>query len=181
MKGECNVLDFIFHFILTVNATFWMIVVYGIKEQWSFWIFSAWMTGMILLLIPVILSSLSIALTSFLGRDEMQNASECVLADHDFLSIYLGYFFIALSINNCTTLCFIYAIVFLFTFLTRTQYFNPIFLLFGYHFYHIMTQRGTRVFVIAKGKVIRNVKSVKFTELGRINDTTYITRKDKRK
>ena len=167
--------NFIFHFLLTANATSWMIVVYGIKQQWSFWIFSAWVTGVILLFVPVLLSLLSILLTFLLGHDSIQNCKECVLADKDFLSIYLGYFFVALSINDFTTLCFIYAIVFLFTLLTKNQYFNPIFLLFGYHYYYIMTEQGTSVFVIAKGGVVRNAKNLKFTELRRINDTTYIT------
>lgn len=168
-------LNLIFCFVLTVNATSWMIVVYGIKEQWSFWSYSAWITSVILLLIPIVLSLLSIGLAAFFEKEELQSCSECVLADQDFLPVYLGYFFVALSINNCTTLCFIYAIVFVFTFLTQTQYFNPIFLLFGYHFYHIMTEQGTRVFVIARGKVIRNGKNIKFTRLRRINNTTYIT------
>lgn len=178
IKGEGRVVNFIFHFVLTANATSWMIVIYGINKQWNFWIFSTWMTGVILLFIPILLSLFSIALTLFLGHDSMNNCEECDLADHDFLSIYLGYFFIALSIENTTTLCFIYAIIFLFTFLTKNQYFNPIFLLFGYHFYNIITAQGTRVFVIVKGAVIRNTKDMKFTELRRINDTTYITRKE---
>lgn len=170
--------NFIFQFVLTANATSWMIVVYGISKQWSFWIFPAWLTGLILLAIPILLSLVSIALTWLLGQDSITNCEECVLADHDFLSIYLGYFFIALSIDDFITLCFVYVITFLFTFLTKNQYFNPIFLLFGYHFYNIVTAQGTRVFVIARGKVIRNAKDIQFAELRRINDTTYIARKD---
>ena len=174
-------LNFIFQFVLTVNATSWMIVVYAIKEQWSFGFFPSWITGVFLLFVPIMLSFLSLLLSLFLGHDSIQNCKECVLADKDFLSIYLGYFFVALSVNDLTTLCFIYVIVFLFTLLTRNQYFNPIFLLFGYHFYYIATEQGTSVFVIAKGGVIRNAKHLKFTALRRINDTTYITRKDERR
>lgn len=170
--------DFIFQFILTANATSWMIVVYGISKQWSFWFFPVWLTGFILLSIPVLLSLFSIKLTLFLGHDRINDCEECILADQDFLSIYLGYFFIALSINDFITLCFVYVITFLFTFLTKNQYFNPIFLLFGYHFYNIVTAQGTRVFVIARGRVIRNAKNIQFAELRRINDTTYIARKD---
>lgn len=173
-------INLIFHFVLTINATSWMIVVYGISKQWSFWNYPTWISGVILLFIPVILSLLSIGLTRFLGNDSLTRCRECTLADHEFLSIYLGYFFIALSINNFTTLCFVYAIIFIFTYLTKNQYFNPLFLLFGYHFYHVMTEQGTRVFVIAKGKAIRNVKDLHFNELRRINDTTYISRKEKR-
>lgn len=71
--------------------------------------------------------------------------------------------------------------MFVFTFLTQAQYFNSVFLLFGYHFYHITTEQGTKGFLIAEGKVIRNVKDVGFTDLQRINDTTYISRKDEGK
>lgn len=174
-------LNVMFRFILTANATSWMVVIYGIKEQWSLWVLPDWGTGLALLLIPIVLSLVSIALSGSFGRDGMRSCQECVLTDHEFLPVYLGYFFVALSINNCMTLCFVYAIVFVFTFLTQTQYFNPIFLLFGYHFYHITTEQGTKAFLLAKGKVIRNAKDVEFTDLRRINDTTYISRKDEGK
>lgn len=116
----------------------------------------------------------------YLGYEQLKGCRECVLADNDFLPMYLGYFFVALSISDCTTLCFIYVLVFVFTFLTQTQYFNPMFLLLGYHFYHVTTNQGTKIFLIAKGEIIRNVNDIKFTELRRINDTTYISRKDER-
>lgn len=174
-------LNVIFRFILTANATSWMVVIYGIKEQWKFWLLPDWATGLALLLIPIVLSLLSLALTGALGHDELRSCQECVLADHEFLPVYLGYFFVALSINDCMTLCFVYAIVFVFTFLTQTQYFNPIFLLFGYHFYHITTELGTKRFLISKGKVICNASDMEFTDLRRINDTTYISRKDEGK
>ena len=154
-------LNLFFRLLLTANATFWMVVVYGIKEQWSYRIFSPGIISAILILIPVILSLV------------------LLLCSKAFLPVYLGYFFVALSINNLTTLCYIYAIVFVFTFVTQAQYFNPAFLLFGYHFYHVTTMRSTKVFVIAKGTVIRNEQYVGFDKLRRINNTTYISGKDK--
>ena len=72
---------------------------------------------------------------------------------------------------------FLYIIVFVFTFVSQTQYFNPIFLLFGYHYYHVLTPQGTKVFIIARGKVIRNKSYFAFDNLRRINDTTYIVQK----
>ena len=57
---------------------------------------------------------------------------------------------------------FLYIIVFVFTFISQTQYFNPIFLLFGYHYYHVLTPQGTKVFIIARGKVIRNKSYLAF-------------------
>ena len=69
---------------------------------------------------------------------------------------------------------YVYMIVFVFTYFSQTQYFNPIFLIFGYHYYNVSTERGTKVFIIKRGKVIRNKQEMKLNNLRRINDTTYI-------
>ena len=68
----------------------------------------------------------------------------------------------------------VYLLVFIFTYLSQTQYFNPIYLLFGYHYYHILTHGGTKVFVIKRGKVIKSNEDIDFQNLRRINDTTFI-------
>ena len=67
---------------------------------------------------------------------------------------------------------YLYFTVFIFTFLSQTQYFNPIFLLFGYYYYHILTEHETRAFIITKGKVLRNKNNISFDNLKRINDST---------
>jgi hypothetical protein len=110
----------------------------------------------------------------FLGSDSITGCEEFSLADNEFLPTYLGYFFVSLSVSDNTTMLYLYVIVFVFTYLSQTQYFNPIFLLFGYHYYHILTKQGTRIFVITKGNVIRNKENISFDKLKRINDTTYI-------
>ena len=112
-----------------------------------------------------------------LGADSLESCKEFSLADNEFLPTYLGYFFVSLSISDYITMIYLYLIVFVFTFLSQTQYFNPIFLLFGYHYYHVSTERGTKVFVIKRGKVIRNKENLLLDNLKRINDTTYLQRK----
>lgn len=171
-------LNFIYRLILTLNATSWMVVVYGIKEHWQMRCLATWVTSFGLLMIPVALSLLSIGLSTFFDKDTIKQCRECNLADNEFLTIYLGYFFVSLSISDLLTLYFLYGIIFVFTLLSQTQYFNPIFLLFGYHFYHITTEYGTKVFVIRRGSVIRSKKGISFNNLRRINDTTYIARKE---
>lgn len=165
---------FLFRMLLTINATFWMIVVYAIKENLSFWILSGPILWLLLLLIPIILSLISICLLRIFSDDEIKEVQEFSLADNSFLPTYLGYFFIALSVPNEIVMAFMYLIVFLFTYLSQSQYFNPIFLLFRYHYYHVLTPEGTRVFLICRGKVIRNKKDMIFEKLKRINDTTYM-------
>ncbi len=68
----------------------------------------------------------------------------------------------------------VYLIVFIFTFLSQTQYFNPIYLLFGYHYYHVLTETGTQIFIIKKGPVVRSVNELRFNHLCRLNDSTFI-------
>jgi hypothetical protein len=154
-----------------------MLVVYGIKEGFTIYPIPQQIFGAILLMIPIILSLISIWISSFLGSDSITKCQEFSLADNEFLPTYLGYFFVSLSVSDSTTMLYLYGIVFVFTYLSQTQYFNPIFLLFGYHYYHILTEHGSRVFVIAKGNVIRNRENISFDKLKRINDTTYIQRK----
>lgn len=170
-------MNLLFRFLLTINATSWMLVVYGIKEGITIANIPQGLFGIILLSIPIILSIISIWMSTYLGTDMLEGCQEFSLADNEFLPTYLGYFFVSLSILDTTTMIYLYLIVFVFTFLSQTEYFNPIFLLFGYHYYHVLTENGTRVFVITKGKVIRNKDNISFANLKRINDTTYLQRK----
>lgn len=167
-------MNLLFRFLLTVNATSWMLVVYGIKEKITILRIPQCFFGVVLLSIPIILSWISVRISVYLGSDSLEGCQEFSLEDNEFLPTYLGYFFVSLSVSDITTMVYLYLIVFVFTFLSQTQYFNPIFLLFGYHYYHILTDQGTQVFVITKGRVIRNKTNITFKNLRRINDTTYI-------
>lgn len=170
-------MKFLFRNLLTVNATSWFVIIYAINKQKTFFGLSIWICGTIYLLVPVLLSLLSFFLFRFSGDDKLTECTEFSLADNEFLPVYLGYFFLAVSIDKIETMFFVYAIIYIFTILSQTQYFNPIFLLFGYHYYHVLTQKGTRVFVIAHGKVLRNKSDICFDKLKRINDTTFIERR----
>lgn len=173
-------MNVLFRVLLAINATSWMIVVYVVKESITFRDIPTLFFGVILLCVPVCLSAISIKMSSYLESDTLGECSELILADNEFLPTYLGYFFVSLSIPNFITFIYLYIIVFVFTYISQTQYFNPIFLIFRYHYYHILTERGTRVFVIAYGDVIRNKDNISFDNLKRINDTTYIHTKGKK-
>ncbi len=175
---------FLFRILLTINATFWMVAVYFIKTEEFLFVkfrgfivcFPYWTLGLLLLTIPVVMSLITIWIAKLIEPEELNECEEFGLADNEFLPTYLGYFFVSLSIGNNITMGILYVLMFLFTYLSQTQYFNPIFLLFGYHYYHILTPQGSRIFVIARGKVIRNKKYIAFYNLRRINDTTFIER-----
>lgn len=169
-----------FKLLLTLNASSWMFVVYAVKEKWTFFGMPYFLFGLILMMIPILLSILSIWLSRFLGKDFLDEVEEFSLADNEFLPTYLGYFFLSLSVpSDIVTFGFMYMIIFIFTFLSQTQYFNPIFLLLGYHYYHVLTPQGTRIFIIVKGPVLRKKENMVFYGLRRINDTTYINREEK--
>ena len=169
------ILNLLYKLILTLNATLWMVVIYGIKEKWSVCSVPSLMIGVVLLMLPILLSLGSLAVARKLGDDSLTKCQESTLADNEFISIYLGYFFVFLSVPDDVTMLFLYGIIFIFTFLSQTQYFNPLYLLFGYHYYHVLTAQGTRVFVIARGKVIRNPLYMSFIRFKRVNDTTYLS------
>ena len=171
-------MNLIYKLLLTLSATSWMLIIYVIKEKVTICKIPSWLFYIILIFIPIILSFLSIGLTKFITREsDVNKCRECNLADGEFLPVYLGYFFVSLSVPDILTMCFVYLIVFVFTLLSQTQYFNPAFLIFGYHYYHITTEKGTTIFVIKKGKVVRNIANLSLRNLRRLNDTTFIERR----
>ena len=177
-RSQLNVAHILYKGILTLNSTFWMISVYLIKNQWSIWGFPRWGCGIGLLMVPVLFSLVLLKVSKWLSTDSLIGCCECMLADNEFLPVYLGYCFVALSAPDDLTMVFVYIIIYTFTYLSQTQYFNPIYLLLGYHYYHALTNQGTRVFIIVPGDVIRNCKDRSFTNLKRMNDTTYLAIKE---
>ena len=53
------------------------------------------------------------------------------------------------------------------------SHFNPLFLVFGYHFYYLNTTNNVQLFVITR-KELKDPKSIKIEQLRRINNFTFI-------
>ena len=174
-------LNIIYKLMLTAGSTFWMISLYVIKSGYSFILDNKITTSLFFIFVPVVLSGVSLKLfkTFRLSEDNLNSIKIVELADNNFLPVYLGYFFVALSINNEYSLFFVYVLVFIFVYLSQSQYFNPVYLLLKYHYYNIETSNGTRIFLIYKGRVIRKPEEITSLRLNRINDTTYIAIKEK--
>ncbi len=169
----------IFHWLLTFNATSWIIVIYGIKEEWSIWKIPSCIFAVVLLAVPIITTILSILITTFLSSDSLSEGN-IELANNDFLPVYLGYFFIGLGVDDSVTMFFVYIIIFVFTYISRAQYFNPILILLGYNFYYVKTKGESQIFIISKEK-IKQSSNIGFENLKRINDSTFISKKGKKK
>ena len=166
-------MNFLYKTFLTINSTSWVIVLFGMKEQWTINPFPWWAFSIILFFIPVISSLLSLCFANCLSKDSLSNCLEVENVDNSFVPTYLGYFFVGLSIENWEILIFVYAIIFIFTFVAQRQYFNPIYLLFGYHFYNVTTMQHTSIFIITR-RDIKNPSEEHFTRLNRINNTAFI-------
>jgi len=137
-------------------------------------------------LIPIILTFISLIVANGLDSDSIEfekeedkerginsPIKEIEQANNAFLPSYLGYFFVALSVPYCDTLIFVFGILFIFTFLSQTLYFNPLFLFFGYHFYYLTTDNNIRIFIITRQK-LKDPKKESFSKLKRINNFTFI-------
>lgn len=170
-------MNFLYKLLLTINATSWMGIIYAIKEGWTIGTMPTWLFGILLLLIPIVLSIISLILSRFLPKESLEGCAEISLADGEFLPVYLGYFFVSVGVGDNLTMLIVFIIVFVFTYISQTQYFNPIFLLLGYHYYHILTCNGTKIFIIKKGKVARKASEFSTHNLHRINDTTFVERR----
>lgn len=175
-------IKFVYRLLLTFNATSLILVVFLIKEEIvinfvpNFDVIDRNIISYIVyFFVPVFLTYLSILFSSFLGDSQISKGSvlEVENANNAFLPSYLGYFFVALSVNSNETLYFIFIILFIFTYLSQTLYFNPLFLLFGYHFYNVSTSNKSKLFIISKDE-INKVDDVEFSKLKRINNFTFI-------
>jgi hypothetical protein len=181
-------LNFLFRLLLTYNSTSLMIAIFLVNEKYVIdWeIFSSKLTSipnyisyLIFFLTPVLLTLLSLPISKKLDGDNLEQTSgksriiEVEQANNSFLPSYLGYFFVALSISNSETLIFVFAILFIFTFFSQTLYFNPLFLLFGYHFYNLTTTNKVKIFLITK-KILKDPSTINLPTLNRINNFTFI-------
>jgi hypothetical protein len=174
-------LNLIFRLFLAFNSTSLLLVIYWIKSGTTLPIFPPcfhfpnYVSYLIYILGMLLLTYLSLLLSKKLAKESLSERDiiNVEYANDAFLPSYLGYFFVALDVPNSETLWFVYPLIFLFTFLSQTLYFNPLFLVFNYHFYNLITANNVRIFMITKKK-FKDPSTVSFPNLLRINDFTYI-------
>jgi|SRR5690554_4864187 len=179
-----------FRILLTFNATSLLVIIFMVQKGYTLNYFLAYVANLdwlntlpnavsyvLYILVPLLSTGLSILLSSKLGKDDFKQGEVASIehANNSFLPSYLGYFFVALSIGNWETLWFVYAVLFVFTFLSQALYFNPLFLMFGYEFYNITTKNGTVIFLISRHKYKKPDEVVVSTAF-RINNYTFIER-----
>lgn len=162
-------------FIFTLISTSWIWVVYGIQKRWTLPHNCFMFTAMAMILIPMLLTLIWLFVAEkFFSSENISGGCEDIEeAQNDFLSDYLGYFFIGIGIDDYKVLIMMYLIIFIFTFLSQRKFFNPLLLLMGYKYYNITTTNGIKMFLISR-KELRSSDEVEFDSLRRINDMSYI-------
>lgn len=180
-------LNFLFRLLLTISATSLLLIVFLVQKSYTLYCLfpsltwmkdiSPFVSYLIYIAVPVMLTWLSIKLSSKLGKDSFCSGDivEISHANNSFLPSYLGYFFVALSVGNWDTLIVVYGMLFVFTFRSQALYFNPLFLLYGFEFYNVTTRGGASIFLIS-GKRYKLPVDVVIQSARRINDYTFIER-----
>lgn len=178
-------MNFAFRLLLSFNATSLLAIIFLVQKGYTLGHFFSKCPFLVelpnavsyltYLLVPILLTWLSIVLSSFLGKDNFETGQIVTIehANNSFLPSYLGYFFVALSVGNWETLFFVYSVVFIFTFLSQALYFNPLFLLFRFEFYNITTINGAAIFLISR-HCYKTPSEVDIDVAYRINNYTYI-------
>lgn len=82
----------------------------------------------------LIFTVISLFLCHLLAKSTINKLISIETSNNDFLANYLSFFFVALSIQGDITFWVIFGMTFLFVFVSKVSYFNPIFLVFGYNF-----------------------------------------------
>lgn len=172
-------MNFIYRFLLTLNATSLLIVIFLIKEQFREHVPDNstynYLISVVYILTPLILTFIIIKLCSKLSKTSFNKGeiSSIEHANNSFLPSYLSYFFVALSIADMNTLIFVYSILFLFTFYSQALYFNPLFLIFGFEFYNLKTTNGASIFLISRTRY-KTPTEIEVDIAYSINDYTFI-------
>lgn len=177
-------MNHLFKFCLTINSLLFSMVVFLVNQKVTLnTLFPclpalpSWVSYALFILVLFALNLFSMWVTKFLGDDSLNsnNVVNIETANDAFLPSYLGYFFVALSVNNFPMFVFVFSIISIFIFFSRISYFNPLLFLHGFHFYYVSNSSGVKVLVISKKK-IKKREEADFPNLKRINDYTFIER-----
>lgn len=160
----------IYAFLKKISFPFFLIVDNGIITKYGYIL-----TSLCFILFSLLLTFFSFFLAKKCSKDSLENIKSIEIADNNFIASYIGYFFLALSINEerIDLFFYLYIILLVFVYLSNFSYFNPLYLIFGYHFYNILTGTDTKIFLITRKK-IRKSDNITFDSIYRINDLTYI-------
>lgn len=178
-------INWAFRHLLTFNATGLLLIVFCVQKSYTMQTMfpewevaqkvSPWWSYLSYLAALFALTRLSLLLCKWLAKSGIEQGRIIQIsnANNSFLPSYLAYFFVALSVDTTESLVFVYGLIYVFTYFSQALYFNPIFLVFGFHFYNITTVNGARVFLISREQY-KTPEQVHFDDGRRVTDYTII-------
>ena len=125
----------------------------------------------------ILISYIILKLCTINSSDNIDDIPELKEVTNEYMSIYLGYIFVAVSIDNAKTFTMIFMVLLIILCKTQIIAFNPMFCLLGYHYYKIKISQNAQsieIFVMSKRKNIKDYKKLTFQNLVKINEFTYI-------
>ena len=168
----------IFRIFLTISSVSFFGILYFlntenklIRDYTNSW---GWCIYLVIMM-PFAFTLFSLFLCKFCLKDEdsIKKIISIEIANNDFLTHYLAFFFVALSVDNLDIFIIVFSLTVLFTFFSRVSYFNPIFLVCRFNFYYITTDDNVKIMLISRER-LKKSKDFKETIVKRINDYTFI-------
>lgn len=183
-----SILRCILWWIMNLASSLLIVSLYFIKAQVTlFSLDIIWLdtilTMLVFLGIPLVLSVLFVLLTKAVSPNDslLQPVQKVSSANKDYLPVYLSYFFVSLSIPGNVeegiaygVLVVFILVIWIFTSLTTTYYFNPLLLLMGYKFYNVTSNNGIQLFIISKRNIRKNEMNITFPKLKKMTELVYI-------
>ena len=168
-------MNFIFRIFLTISALSLFVSLFLINIEYILIAsFSDNVNYIIYMAMPFILSYFSILMIRRLGNANLAGTQFIEPLNNALLSNYITLLFLFLIIVDWTMFFYCFTLIVLFTFHSRTTYFNPIFLVFGYNFYYVHLANKSKVLLITKQIIKRPENIPTEKEYKRINNYTFI-------
>lgn len=133
--------------------------------SYTIYLLIVWVTSKLMLLwVPSLKDSIDV---------KSENIDKIYPASESFLPTFFAYVFLGLSINNWTSLFFVYVALGIFYLCSEMYLYNPLFYIFKYRFYYVEMKSGSKILVMSK-YVFQLGHKKDFLNLRKINDFSYI-------
>ena len=146
-------------------------------DKFHIFINSLYINAIFHLLLLLIFTGMIIFLSCFLDSDTEKIPSDKISSAQDtFIPVYLGLFFVALSVpdGNIPVFLFTYVLMFIFIYTTNSYFYNPMFYLLGFNSYYVNTDIEKKILIITRKKDFNDENPVDYNNLRRINNYSFI-------
>lgn len=188
MMNIGSILRRILWWMMNLASTLLIVSLYFIKAQVVFFhtgvVWSDYLlTIFVLLGTPILMSWVFVCFAKIISPDDSLRlpVRKVSSANKEYLPVYLGYFFVSLSISGSSqeglaygVLLVFVLIIWVFTSLTTTYYFNPLLLLMGYRFYNVTSNNGIELFILSRKIVRKNETNITFPKLKKLTESVYL-------